>query len=344
MNKYIFLPLALVTICLVGLVFYRRQTRDDARTFIIRGTALNHAVSLASSNAFGQHTVALDREGRWVAEMESHLAIDNTYEAPDEIVHQLRGDLISLISTYANGSLDAIMAYYLSPECWIRTNVLYKTSSSLKQREKEDWCRIDAAHYSSALREHAETNNTPARPSREIAEECAYIYTNNILHLLLNEMDGRSYTDVIARTGVSKLKGVEIIRRINQDLAARYRRLKSQRVEDYNAFWQDLSLDLLKVSVNRGDAQHPPVWGMNRGFLGGVQMNKPIWCSYTATPEEVYKKEAGVWYAIFQFAVRPRGLNYYGPITVLFYYNTKEGRWRLLEMACHSHIAPSVPL
>jgi hypothetical protein len=343
-NKYIFLPLALVTICLVGIVVYKRQTRDDARTFISRGNALNHAVSLASSNAFGHHTVALDREGKWVAEMESHLATVNTQGAPEELVHKLRADLTSLISTYASGSFDSIMAYYLSPECWIRTNVLYKTFSSLKQSEKEDWCRIDATHYSRASQERTETNNIPVKPSREILEECAYVYTNNILHLLLNEMDGRSYADVIARAGGSKLKGVEIIRLINQDLAARYRRLKSQRVEDYNAFWQDLSLDLLKVSVNRGDAQHPPVWGMNRAFLGGVQMNKPIWCSYTATPEEVYKKEAGVWYAIFQFAVRPRGLDYYGPITVLFYYNTKEGRWRLLEMACHSHIAPSVPL
>lgn len=61
-------------------------------------------------------------------------------------------------------------------------------------------------------------------------------------------------------------------------------------------------------------------------------------------PAEVYKRDGWVWCGLFQFAVRPKRMSYYVPVTVLFYYNTHEGRWRVSELAAHAHIAPSIPL
>lgn len=97
------------------------------------------------------------------------------------------------------------------------------------------------------------------------------MYTNWILHSLLNDVAAESVEKVLARSG-GLLTGRELIRRVNADLALKYERHKSSPVEECFIPWEELSLDLLKASLYRGDGEHGPICGVNRDLFGGVQL------------------------------------------------------------------------
>jgi len=181
MKKYFLVLLILVTTgCLVGLIVLRRCAKDDWKQFVLDGVARNHAISVASSNAFGRHTVFLDHELRWVSEMQKHLKIVNSDQAPDELVKELVAAIISLVSTYADGSFGAITNFYLGDRCRINTNVLFKIFTSLKKKGK-NWYRIDYFEYFPPRRESVENPSALANPTKRDSGHlrvCVYEHNN----------------------------------------------------------------------------------------------------------------------------------------------------------------------
>lgn len=306
------------------------------------GVDRNNQIATITSHQWGQQVIVItDADSK--AAILKNLILENKDSADDELVLTCKAEIIRLIGAYADGSFEALRDYYVSGVSLIDSNVLMNKVEYFRQNPPKS-IKVSKPVFTKPIRSSEITATSEVKYTPAWDDELQEYYRNVLAYTLLNELATRSYNE-IPKEKLAMMSGQEQATVL--DVAVSNLCVAIDTSTNLSAFtvpWAELSKDRLRANIFRDTKVISNTWQMNSTVLQGPQMNKPMWALYRSSPDQLIKEDGYVWYAVFETAVRPKRLSYYGPVAICFYYNPKEKRWRVWRFACHAQISPSVPL
>jgi len=304
------------------------------------GISRNQEIALVTSNRWGTRTFRIETDDN-SSQLLKSLKVELQDSPKDELVSGLKSEICKLVSAYANGSYEAISAFYIA------TNVLIDSNAVA--------AKLDYFHANPAKLVRVSVPSVNFKRAQNISPALVKynapwiavlhdLYKNQLEFLLLNEFAMKSY-NAIPPSDTQTLSAAQLAKRIDDDVTNMCHRMDaSADLADFITPWELVNSETLSASIFQSTNQNEGASRLsNSRKLSGPQMTKLIWCHYSPSPEQVLNSQGFVWRAVFEAVIKPRNVNYLGPVQVSFYYNPDEKRWRVTTFCCHAQIGSSVP-
>lgn len=333
------MALIISTLAIIGVVLVRKSHKaDETKTMIVEGIAVNDYYSKVTKEKWGEAPIALQNNPELTNQLWQAVHANLT-GGSDAEVELLKQTVVMLLDAYSKGDFETLKNYQLRQSSVVNGDLI----ALQNMRATDNLTKLRANPFAPLFGAPAKVE-TPrlVRFDRQAELNLGELYTNRIKLAWINIWMTEAY---------HQLEQAEIDRTSGEKLATKMSAFISQKMrladqaDSFPIFlsnWEYISSKGPSLSVFYTNSI-PNGFSLNSMQLGGVQRDLQGLFEYEHGPDEIIQEQGKVKIAVFQAAVKPRGLDYFGPITTCFFYDAKQAAWKMYQLVCHGHIAPSVP-
>jgi hypothetical protein len=311
--------------------------------FLGASMAHNESTSSNTMERWGSHTIALQENPALKKQINQALTIRTETTVSPDASESLNDAVISLLSVYSDGTFSSLKTFYLAQSSMVDSNALWQEAFTL--REIMGRTPTVTMSVTTAGREIPPTNLVfmPYNPQAE--KELGEIYTNRIKFDLINEIATKSYKALQSQDHfISILSDDELGKRMNLQMANVYADMaKPTNFYKYIVPWELVSSELLTLEITTSATLIAPPWEANNQILKGPQRVNDSYFVPAKTAAQILKEQGSITLAKLVMAIKPKGMNYFGPVTIVFFYEPPANKWVVYQFICNSYVSASVP-